>query len=131
MKLSEAIRLGAMWTKQGVQTESMLSSIAPCALGAALLAIGKQKATPESPHGYKTVTDTWPWLKTKMRDPVGGMEATAMEIIWLLNDGFHWTRERIADWVATVEPQETLRDPLPMPQPMPLPKPFEPVPVSA
>jgi hypothetical protein len=100
MKLSEAIRLGSLLKPQAFG--NMWVGSGSCAFGAALDALGITKST------FTTVADTWPWLKAPMNCPACGepTERIARIISTHLNDAHRWTREKIAAWVATVEPQE-------------------------
>lgn len=105
MRLSEAIRLGAMLKPQGfgsmhpreaVESQRYCLGIRviekSCALGAA------QDA------GYRG-----DWL-TKTLAPCPGCSDGAhwwiTTAVMHLNDMHHWTRERIADWVETIENQQ-------------------------
>lgn len=101
MKLSEAIRLGAMLKPQGFGVGAFYSSVATCAMGAALDALGAH-------------SDDW---ATEMcaRYQVLSIEGSCPECdkfervisrIWHLNDTHRWTREQIADWVETLEPRD-------------------------
>lgn len=96
MLLSEAIMLGSMATEQcfgGMEDEDGRR----CALGAAALAIG----------GNIMMLDEFPWLGQAEVCPVCHESNHASYIIAQhLNDAHRWTRERIADWVATVEPRD-------------------------
>lgn len=103
MRLSEAIYLGSKLHKQAfrayynVNNKSEVTST--CAFGAAMVAVG------ELCHvGHATVL--WPWINNRVKCPHCGGERAAKNIIMELNDSHRWSRERIADWVATVEPQE-------------------------
>jgi len=101
MKLSEAIFLGS---KLGPQCFGVLRiDDATCAVGAAGVAMGNRS------KDAWTILASWPWttVTTEIKCPecedicflVGGL-------ITHLNDTHSWTREQIADWVATVEPSE-------------------------
>jgi hypothetical protein len=70
-----------------------------CALGAALEAV---RARP----GYDPADELWPALAKleQLQCPV--CHCTGLDVfvaVVHLNDGHHWTRERIADWVESVE----------------------------
>lgn len=110
MKLSEAIRLGAMLRPQ---CRNSLLSIAggSCAFGAALEAVGFA-SSPEDLHDqrkepwYIFAPKAWPIVDVIFPDPVNGDMHKAMTIIAALNNApgdAQWTRERIADWVAEQE----------------------------
>lgn len=95
MKLSDAIRLGSMMKPQGYRALS--SESGTCALGAALDAISQ----PDSAPCYH-----WPIVDDFV---VGCPACLGITQTWLgfiiahLNDDHRWTRERIADWIETLE----------------------------
>jgi hypothetical protein len=94
MRLSEAIRLGAMLRPQafGKMFRTVRGEMRSCALGAAAEALG------ESPY------DSFAPLFDAMRMcPMGCGWTSVGSLIPHLNDEHRWTRERIADWVETVE----------------------------
>ena len=100
MKLSEAIRLGAMMMPQAFRT--LLTDDGACALGAALLAVG---ARPE--EAVRSALNRWPWASTVSADcPRCGRSRTVFRVITHLNDRHRWTREQIAEWVAGIEPRD-------------------------
>ena len=107
MKLSEAIRLGAMMQpkRNGVCAILYMDNKGTCALGAAAQAMGLH--IPTFAEGYNPIWAMWPWLQTMSTHPVTGERVEATTNIWMLNDTDDWTRERIADWVATIEPKES------------------------
>ena len=99
MRLSEAIRLGAMLRPQGFGIFSaQFGAKATCAYGAAKDALGRD---------FRAVSE-WPWLITEYPCPDCGLSGVAaLSIVSLhLNDYHRWTRERIADWVETIENQQ-------------------------
>jgi hypothetical protein len=114
MKLSEAIRLGAMLKPQGFLSHSCNANAArTCALGAAAQALGE----PDGWELYKRYSS----LSTHIRacpecdsqpGPDGGLD-----IVYHLNDCHKWPRERTADWVATIEAQHEQQD-APQPEPV-------------
>lgn len=104
MKLSEAIRLGAMLKPQAFGAlYGELAVVSPgdvlglraiatsCALGAAHDA-GWRGTVPN-------ITPCCPVCSGRSYAPAGPVAATVMH----LNDGHRWTREQIADWVETIE----------------------------
>ncbi len=107
MRLSEAIRLGAMLKPQGFGgMSSNPQSTETCAYGAASDALGR--------HVVPLIE--WPWLESKGRCPDchesfwpdGKEPLKYLSIISShLNDSHIWTRERIADWVETIENQQS------------------------
>lgn len=112
MKLSEAIRLGAMLKPQGFGNEALFGK-STCALGAAADAVN----LPEELERYETLCTPFPIVGDHVEAcPAGaGCAAiwcgvTVLHMAYHLNDIHKWTRERIADWVATIEPQEVEAD---------------------
>lgn len=112
LKLSEAIRLGAMLTPQGFGNDA-LSGEARCALGAAAAAAGMQCI-----FTLHLLVERWPFLHTEVAYPTSTHRRIRLETtragdllllrsaIWRLNDVSGWTREQIADWVETIEAQQ-------------------------
>ncbi len=108
MKLSEAIRLGAMLDPKGVGPEAAHDGAErTCALGAA------RKAVNFTSH-WGRLNEIWPILDLRVTVPRGslwkGERCPLMDAIYKLNDEVlcEWTRERIADWVATIEAQQAV-----------------------
>lgn len=119
MKLSEAILLRGIKKPQGRGWASIVSRNAPCALGGALQAIGQQPK--KADEAYRAIGQNWPFVhepaqcpccgrnhREKVLDPTGGEYILA--VIVFLNDTHRWTRNQIANWVATVEPPEPMPD---------------------
>ena len=113
MKLSEAIRLGAMLRPQGFRR--FFSPKGSCAMGAAIEALGLDlDATNVG------LSEAYPWLFQAVGCPCGRADHAAKSmyrtrkgkvggvcvVIAYLNDFDRWTREQIADWVASIEPDE-------------------------
>lgn len=101
MKLSEAIRLGAMVKPQSFDGTNRNKD---CAIQAACTAHGLK--TKKWWLLYQRPNSLYPWMKELRKHPIYGTILPIATIIWDLNDRLHWTRERTADWVATIEPQE-------------------------
>ena len=100
MKLSEAIRLGAMMKPQAFR--ALVTDDGACALGAALLAVGAAS----QPYS-RAVLDRWPWALTVSANcPSCGCSCPIFGVITHLNDNHRWTREQIARWVAGIEPTD-------------------------
>src|SRR6266702_918790 len=92
MKLSEAMRLGAMLKPQGFGLFDVIRDELACALVAARLAIGLDKALlSEFPVLYEPV-DKCPSCSLEYQFGLSQM-------VVHLNDDHRWTRERIADWI--------------------------------
>jgi hypothetical protein len=109
MKLSEAIRLGAMLLPQA--SGSIGTMAGSCALGAAADAVGIDRMLDDPTlysDPYADLAKTFPILATKARCPACGRpdKLGRCGLIAELNDIHEWTRERIADWVATIEAQQ-------------------------
>ena len=103
MKLSEAILLGSTMGPQAFckwQTEIGLGG---CALGAAAHAVGIRII---GHHSVCRFVAQWPFLQTYERCPVCPVGADLLHIVTHLNDQHEWTRERIAEFVAKIEPKE-------------------------
>lgn len=107
MRLSEAIRLGALLKPQGYGivpfNSGDPSSLATCALGAARQAINDR---------HSLLTNLWPVCLLVFPCPAPGCSRpyadNVADTIVHLNNAHRWTREAIADWITTVELQETL-----------------------
>lgn len=103
MKLSEAIRLGAMLRPQAFGTE--FDGKGTCAFGAALEACG----VPAQQLTSRSLPAEWRWVNSASGtcpECAGVVPVVSSVISMHLNDTHGWTRERIADWVATIEPQD-------------------------
>lgn len=99
MKLSEAIRLGAMLRPQAFY--GLFAGGGSCANGAALEAFGC-KPTSEDPWEYMP-SDLIEFSDSIARHPVTGYSDAINTVIVGLNNDWRWTRESIANWVATIE----------------------------
>lgn len=99
LKLSEAIRAGAESGPQlfGCTSDGKGGS---CALGAALIALGHDDKT------YNRVFDYFDLASQNSVNPATGEPRIVLTVIRELNDTHRWTREQIADWVATIEHSE-------------------------
>ena len=119
MRLSEAIRLGAMTTGSGKYTyikQDTDGVLRTCALGAAMYACGFV-TNGIGMHGeglcavVGAVEITWPFIYNRpmnipkefydLRGQSVGL--TINTVLIVLNDAGNWTRERIADWVESEE----------------------------
>ena len=108
MKLSVAIRLGAMMKPQYFVGD-MKTLGGSCALMAAGDAIGVEYMKIHAPK-------IWPILATPAVCPQCRYSGCLETVIaYCLNDKHRWARERIADWVYTIESQETAHDLQPEP----------------
>ena len=117
MKLSEAILLGSISTKQGFGPMSIYTeSQEKCAFGAALVAINEEYSYSKGSCGrvYTRILELWPWLVRKIDEsnsPVSPLNGdTILNTIWRVNDTYRWSRPRIAQWVAE---QEAIYDTVP------------------
>lgn len=128
LRLSEAIRLGSMLRPQtrGNLYYHYRGEIRSCAYGAALEAAGliapAVNVDTSSDALDIKAEELWPVMTNAvLKCPASGRTALArteyyydlqnardgvqvVGIIQHLNDSHRWTRERIADWVVTVEP---------------------------
>ncbi len=99
MRLSEAIRLGAMLhpqTYRDYRTRDAHGVTGTCALGAA------EEAGFPDPMTYLHELRTW--------CPGCPANGPLPAVIAHLNDQHRWTREAIADWVETIEPERQPAD---------------------
>lgn len=102
MRLSEAIRLGAMMRPQAFRTLFTIDEA--CALGAALLAVGAAQE-----QALRSVRKRWPWALTVSANcPSCGRSCPVFGVITHLNDDHRWTREKIGTWIAEIEPEDAL-----------------------
>jgi hypothetical protein len=112
MKLSEAIRLGAMMKPQG--REMLGRSGSTCAIGAALDAVGKLAGKELCIDGG--AAELWPILdefvptpesaaaaKRKLSIRAPAQSYCVMSLVFFMNDEMYLTREEIADWVEGIE----------------------------
>jgi hypothetical protein len=106
MKLSEAIRLGSMLKRQGFGS-SAFDPDRSCVLLAACDAIGEAHNNAGIVALYES---HWRWAAAKAKCPEcqfdGNGHFSVTGISAHLNDDHRWTRERIADWVESVERQQ-------------------------
>ena len=109
MRLSLAIRLGAMMRPQEfnmVFKRNDDGQYCSCAIGAAAEAIGTLPN--DNNQGLQEAVAAFPLLLEYVMSPTPTPNGPYKETVWCiiaeLNNS-HWTRERIADWVETIEPQ--------------------------
>jgi hypothetical protein len=103
MKLSEAIRLGSMLKPQGFGILRN-TELTACAMDAAFAAAGVKLGD----DTWRWRDENWPILNAVIACPVCGEDGKALDFIISshLNDTHRWTRERIADFVETIEPAQ-------------------------
>lgn len=101
MKLSEAMRIGARKRQQAFGT--LFDGKGTCALGAALDGVSGRELLYQ--FDLCVAAQTWSILDMPAINPVTGHDESMHTIIFCLNDDCRWTRQQIADWVATVERQ--------------------------
>ena len=105
MKLSEAIRLGAMLKPQG--REHLRRDNRTCAFGAAFDAVGELANSVIGERSFMVMARAlWPIVDNEVKCPIAGTTRHLGSMILSLNDEDEWTREQIADWVATIEAQQ-------------------------
>lgn len=110
LKLSEAIRLGAMLKPQGSGWLHDVERQTTCAIGAALDASGILC------NDYDVAYTHFPLLtmpatecpaaadgRCAYHPIIGVVRGNVADVIIGLNDSHKWTREQIADWVETIE----------------------------
>lgn len=108
MRLSDAIVLGSTLRPQCRNNffspvDGMLGS---CALGAAAEAAGLAlRCGPGITH--EDIYGEWPFLLLLGGTcPVCSRSGPLSSLVFCLSDEHHWTREQIAEFIATVEPPE-------------------------
>jgi hypothetical protein len=106
MKLSEAIRLGAMLRPKN---DALVSDRGTCAIGAALDAealIPERWFDVDFDVLYAEAEKRWPLLVAFVPHPFHPEHPLKLwRVIVSLNDRHKWTREQIADFVETLESQ--------------------------
>ena len=113
MRLSEAIRLGAMLKPQ--TTGHYRKAGATCALGAAADAAGIKRDMDNKLFLRFPILsiEDWPEPPVKIYrltdDRDGQRRMSLYTVIWRLNDDAELTREQIADYVATIEARHDTR----------------------
>jgi hypothetical protein len=111
MKLSEAIRLGAMLNPQAFG--NFTDGVGTCAIGAAHLAVGlPMREDVDFPREWDVVLEFeggCPECGLTVFDTTDDLNIPAH-----LNDTHRWTRERIADWADCVERIHGLSEPAPV-----------------
>lgn len=104
-KLSDAIRLGAMMRPQAHGPNDWPER--SCAYQAALDATGCEF---NDTNLLNKARNAWPWLLRMERPcPVCGKclyGGSVLVAVYHLNDSHKWTREKIAFWISTIEPQD-------------------------
>ena len=100
MKLSEAIRLGSLLRPQSFWR--LWDGKTSCALGAAYEAAGLLPKLPDE-HALYAI---FPLLRLRRRCPDCSYLDRVKNVVTHLNDQHKFTREQIAEWVTTVEPEE-------------------------
>lgn len=99
MRLSAAIRIGSMTTKQITRVFTDGGN-GRCALGAACDAAGLDPT-------YTELEARFPVCVVRVVDPVDRQyTVTLFEAVYRMNDKLGMSREAIADWVETIEAQQ-------------------------
>ena len=128
MKLSEAILFGSMITEPTTGDEFFGDHdgvvCRACAYGAAWVALVGTDARVLRDDGHPTMLSYFPILKHKATCPVCTDNRMVAPVVWVDNrdecwswlanvishlfEEHHWSRERIAAWVATIEEQSAI-----------------------
>ena len=121
MKFWEAVLIGSMMRPKQAR-HAMFDGAGTCALGAAAFAVNAPMriATTNNEDGVRgkigignIVVDlalVFPELARRAACPACAATGDIGGVVGHLNDYHGWTREAIADWVATVEPDETAQE---------------------
>lgn len=108
-KMSELIRLGSMVSGQSFRCFMDISGNT-CAQGAALLALGVPanvlRGCLATPWDHPLAEGVIKFLESLDIDPVSDEVNRIGAIIVRLNDIERWPREKIADWVESVEREQ-------------------------
>lgn len=100
LKLSEALRLGAMGTKQSYgswhDTDAEGNDMM-CALSTAWYALTGHKGNDASGSPLADLLSD-----KQVRHPVEGGHSDIMSVVINLNDTHRWTRPAIADWLESI-----------------------------
>lgn len=102
MKLSTAIRIGSMTTRQ-IKGNFRDDGNGRCAIGAALDAVGFYSGAKAHYLDYR-LASLFPLADIVVKHPIHrGMMDHVSGVVVTLNDHHDWSREAIADWVETIE----------------------------
>jgi hypothetical protein len=120
MKLSTAIRMGSLLIEN-----PQAGNVRACAITMACLSTGFQQQRGMGDDAYSHVAKTWPWVITaKAVCPCGTVHPmsfsdssllTGSEVIWGVFDHHvmgdrTMTIEQLADFIASIEPEESCQD---------------------
>lgn len=111
MKLSTAIRDGAKFRPQAFSGPGgIYQSVTSCAIVAALEAVtGSIDRAVRLYWTHNADVGLFPVLDCEVTDPTcASKQDTLWHVITELNDGKKWSRERIADYVETVEEYQAI-----------------------
>lgn len=103
MKLSEAILLGIGAVRNDKTTFLRFSNgLCGCAIGTAIYSVGKHREFLEGRPGIDMCHELWPWTKALYK------EGSAISIAEKISTRHYFgeSRESLAAWIATIEPQE-------------------------
>lgn len=114
MRLSAAMRKGALMAPQAMRTFFSLETGGTCAFGAALEGVG-YPLREEQPNNlrFEFIRATWPETReANVRCPECGEQSNLHDIVaGHLNNRHWWSRERIAGWLEVLEDKrETFQD---------------------
>lgn len=115
MRLSEAMRLGAMMGRQ--LFNHLVDGMDSCAIGAVVLTIGVELSRLKTHQIWDAdaLRRRWPFLDAIVQQPCacareprprafGRNECDLWPTIVHLNNEHRWSRECIADWIESLEP---------------------------
>lgn len=102
----EAMRLGAMQFPQAFN--GMMHGKGRCALASIQEACGiPAKVNPFCPEAlacdFEALEEMFPVLLQECVNPDTGTPSYVLGMIYMLNDHYKWSRERIADWLQPIE----------------------------
>jgi len=106
VKLSEAIRAGAQLRPPAIgqffeaNADGVLCS---CALAAAYeVVIGAAHPRLGAQHILPALERVFPCANAVVNHPVHQLPGSVYGAVMNLNDEYHWSREQIADWLASI-----------------------------
>lgn len=104
MKLSEAMLLGSVGSKQGFGPQLVSKNGGLCAIAAALQGVGLDVHSDEDVLNVKFM-ELFPIESVLVLCPVCKSDEYIIvgDVIWHLNDYHRWPRPQIAAWVAQLE----------------------------
>lgn len=120
MRLSEAVRLGAMQVAPTIDRHKVFERdgedaiCGACVLGTAAVAIGivRNGWYGQAIDGTGLFIDQFPIGAVRVPSPHHGISNTLAYVASSLYESYGWTREQVADWVETIEAAQPTHEPV-------------------